>query len=293
MLLSEVLRLERPLIGLDTETTGTNPALSRIVELALEIYRPDGTVKEWRTLVNPGIPIPPGATKVHHITDRHVQACRVCEGDSVKTYADVKHCTCETFMPWPTFAQIADGLLKGFCDADFTGYNVRFDLRMLAAEFKRNKKAWDYEDARVIDAFRLWQIAEGRSLQDAVNRWLTPEQRADLHAEAHTAMGDVRWSTRVLAAQLHAVAKLPRDLQQLHDLCSPGWFDAEGKLQWKNGVLCLSFGDHRDKPLASVPSSYLTWMITKDFSTKVKDACRDALHGIYPTAPATGPAEDE
>lgn len=247
------------MIGIDTETTGTNPATSRIVELALEIMTPDKPTKEWRTLVNPGMPIPANATAVHHITDEMVKDA-------------------------PSFGQLADNLLKGFAGADFCGYNVRFDLRMLGAEFKRNKRSWDYEDARVIDGFRLWQIAEGRSLEDAVKRWAgDTDEAAD--GQAHAALWDVKMSTRVIASQLKTSGRLPRDVQQLHELCSPGWFDAEGKLQWREGELCLSFGQHRDISLKRVPKSYLDWITKGDFSAKVKDVCRDAMRGVFPPSP--------
>jgi DNA polymerase-3 subunit epsilon len=245
--------------------------------------KPDGSVKEYRTLVNPGISIPPGATAVHGITDAMVQGCRLCDRGPHAPVLDATDP--HEFRPWPFFVDIADGLLRGFVDCDFAGYNVRFDLRMFAAEFKRCKRTWDYEGARVIDGFRLWQVAEQRSLTDAVERFLDKETREALNSHAHTAMGDVRWSTRVIANQLRVFPQLPRDMQQLHDLCSPGWFDAEGKMQWRNGELCLSFGQHRDTSIKQVPKSYLSWMAKGDFSAKIKNTCRDALLGIYPVAP--------
>ena len=66
------LKLDRPLVFIDLETTGVNTTNDRIVEMTvLKIY-PDGTREEKSELVNPGIPIPPGATKVHGITDEDV-----------------------------------------------------------------------------------------------------------------------------------------------------------------------------------------------------------------------------
>jgi DNA polymerase-3 subunit epsilon len=285
----EVLRLERPLIGIDTETTGTNPTSSKIIELALEIMVPGKPTKEYRTLLNPQMPIPPGATAVHGITDAQVQGCRVCGLASSQHVFDplrIPDAGPHEFTPWPTFADIADNLLKGFAGADFCGYNVRFDLKMLGAEFKRNKRLWDYEDARVVDAFRIWQIGESRSLEDAADRWLTKDEKHSLADGAHTALGDVRWSTRVLAAQLKTFATLPRDIQKLHDLCSPDWFDCEGKLKWLENELCIGFGKHKDEPMRRVPRDYLQWMVKGDFSAKVKDACRNAIRGVYPAPPA-------
>lgn len=259
-LLTEVLVLERPLIGLDLETTGVNQQTARIVELALEIMVPGKDTKEYRTLVNPGIPIPKEASDIHHITD-----------DMVKDA--------------PTFDALADNLLKGFSGSDFAGYNVRFDLRIISAEFRRAKRVWDYEDARVIDGFRLWQIAEGRSLEHAVKRWIPDAGHilGEADGSPHSALFDVKMATRVIAAELRGCSTLPRDMQMLHDLCAPGWFDAEGKLQWKNGELYFTFGEHKDKALRAVPRGYLDWITKKDFSSKVKDVCRAAIRGEYPT----------
>lgn len=272
--LSDVLRLERPLNGMDLETTGTNKKSARIVELGLEMLHPGREARNWRTLINPGVPIPPSATVVHHITDTLVKDER-------------------------RFDSLAENLARGFDQADFCGYNVRFDLEILSEEFRRARRPWDYEQARIIDPFRVWQVAEPRSLDDAVSRWLqgkapvmpreshTLEEIADALGEgrAHTALWDTRSSTRVLAALLLAFPQLPRDVQRLHDLCWPGWFDAQGKLKWRDGELCFAFGEHRDLSITQVPRDYLNWITRKDFSAKVKEICRNALRGQYPTPP--------
>ncbi len=56
-------------IFFDTETTGRNPAVDRIVELAA--YDPV-TGRSFERLINPGIPIPPETIMVHQITDAMV-----------------------------------------------------------------------------------------------------------------------------------------------------------------------------------------------------------------------------
>jgi len=263
--LPDVLPLDRPMLGCDLETTGVNRATARIIEVGFEIMRPGFETKEYRTLVNPGVPIPAEATAINHITD-----------DMVKDA--------------PTFEQLADNLLLGMVGCDYCGYNVRFDLGIFDAEFKRSGCRWTYEGARVIDGFRLWQIAEGRTLTHAVERWLKGGDPCVGHGEvadesAHTALWDVKMSTRIIAAQLRQCPQLPRDVQQLHDLCAPGWYDHEGKLQWRNGELCFTFGEHREKPLRSVPKGYLSWVAGKDFNNTVKSACRNAMRGVYPVPP--------
>jgi DNA polymerase-3 subunit epsilon len=270
--LCDVLTLDRPLLGFDLETTGTNPAKARIVELGLEIMIPGRPVTEYRTLVNPGVPIPPAATAVHGITDDMVQGA-------------------------PTFESLAANLLRGFTGADFAGYNVRFDIRMIQAEFKRAGHHWTYETARVLDGFRLWQVLEPRSLDDAVRHWLPAEAFAegtDRDTKSHNALWDVKRSTRVIAAQLMAADHLPRNLDYLHGLCAPGWLDAEGKIQWRDGAWSFSFGEHRGAPLHTVPRSYFVWILKKDFSDCVKDVCRAILERQeYPAPPALREGEDE
>lgn len=66
------LELQRPLVFFDLETTGVDIATARIVQIALHRMEPDGSSMEYEQLVNPGIPIPPGATQVHGIRDADV-----------------------------------------------------------------------------------------------------------------------------------------------------------------------------------------------------------------------------
>jgi hypothetical protein len=76
-------------------------------------------------------------------------------------------------------------------------------------------------------------------------------------------------------------------------LCWPGWFDGEGKLQWRDGKLCVMFGAHREKSLREVPRDYLHWMANKgDFSPIVKETCRAALRGEFPEPVMSGGIDD-
>jgi exodeoxyribonuclease X len=53
----------------DVETTGTNPAMDRVVEVACVLVRGGRTIQSFSSLVDPGQPIPPTASAVHNITD--------------------------------------------------------------------------------------------------------------------------------------------------------------------------------------------------------------------------------
>ena len=98
------LKLERPLVFVDLETTGLSTANDRIVELTALKLLPDGAREERSVRINPGIPISSGATKVHGITDDDV--------------ADK-----------PSFNQYAKGLLAFLEGADLGGFGaIRFDI---------------------------------------------------------------------------------------------------------------------------------------------------------------------
>jgi len=102
---------------IDCETTGTDPQQDRIVSLAVvlvDLRR--GERHEAKTLeivVNPGVPIPAAATRVHGIRDTDV--------------SDLGN-----------FAEIAEQLTDFVADRPLVGFNVSFDKRILNAELKRH-----------------------------------------------------------------------------------------------------------------------------------------------------------
>ena len=107
------LALQRPLVFIDLETTGTSAQTDRIVEIAVLKVSPAGPADLVTRLVNPVMPIPPEATNVHGITDEDVSA-------------------------QPEFRRIARGLAAYLEGCDLAGFNVaRFDLRILQEEFRR------------------------------------------------------------------------------------------------------------------------------------------------------------
>ena len=69
------IKLKKPLAIFDLETTGVNISQDKIVEICVLKVTPAGEreVKTWR--VNPEMPIPPGSTKIHGITDEDIKDC--------------------------------------------------------------------------------------------------------------------------------------------------------------------------------------------------------------------------
>ncbi|HYG53245.1 MAG TPA: 3'-5' exonuclease, partial [Flavobacteriales bacterium] len=118
------LTLNRPLCFFDLETTGVDIITARIVEIAILKVNPDGTREMYNRRVNPGIPIPPDSTAIHHITDE-----------------DVKN--------EPMFGAIANEILTFFSDGDLAGFNSnKFDIPVLIEEFLRCNIDFDFETRR-------------------------------------------------------------------------------------------------------------------------------------------------
>lgn len=272
-----VLTLDRPLIVFDLETTSSRSEEAKILEIGFQLFTAAGLVKEWRTLVNPGTPIPPEVTKIHGITDDMVRGCRVCGGRGGDLLTERAPCSCEKFAPWPAFIQIAPNVAKGFSDCDFAGKNIRYDLRVMATRMAAVGVPWSYAGARIICADRLEQLGEPRDLTTLYKR----RTGKDLE-DAHSAMNDVRATTELIVAQLQLFTHLPRDVHRLHELSWPDWCDSEGKFRWKNDEVVITFGKHNGASLRKLPRDYLKWMTEAQFPDDVKKIAGDAMSGRFP-----------
>lgn len=257
MNLAELLQLTRPLVSLDLETTGIHTKVDRVVQIGIIKIYPDGSQKEWKTLINPEMLIPSEATKVHHITDEMVGSA-------------------------PHFSELAPKLLAGFQECDFIGYNIKFDLSFLNMEF--GKCGLVFTSGKIVDGFRIFQRQEPRNLVAAKRFFLGEDFK-----EAHDALEDARASIQIVEAQLERYPELPRSVSELHALfnetISPEHVEASGKISWRNGEAALSFGKHGGVLLRDAPRQYLAWMATGDFSEEVRRIAREAMNGKFPKKP--------
>lgn len=259
--------LERPLVCLDLETTGIDVANDRIVQIALIRLEPGGARFEFDTLVDPGVPIPPAATRVHGIRDEDVRGC-------------------------PTVAQLADRILALLDGADVTGFNsAGFDLPLLANELARAGRALPMEGRRHVDVMRIYHQRERRDLAAAYRLYC-----GKTLVGAHSALADAAATLEVLAGQFERYADLPRDWDELHRLCMPGagrFVDARGKLAWNgDGEAVFTFGKHRGVTLRRVVATdpdYLRWIDGgADFAADLRAIVREALAGRFPARARAG-----
>jgi DNA polymerase-3 subunit epsilon len=249
------IELDRPLVFFDLETTGLSTRDDRIVEMAILRVSPQGDVMERVRRFSPGIPIPTEASAVHGIFD-------------------------EDITDEAPFQARAKSLFDLMDPCDLGGFNIRrFDLPMLMAEFKRADLDFDHKTRRVIDMQAIFHREEPRDLSAAARFYLGRE-----HQEAHTALGDIRATAAVLAAQIERYPHLPRDMDELHGYCDevlPIRTAIEQWFQKEEAGLIFRRGKHKGRPLAEVAAQqtdYLEWMLgADDMDAEVLEVVREAL----------------
>ena len=114
-------------VYIDTETTGFE-IFDMLVEIA--VLDSDGTLL-FESLVKPGKPIPPAATRVHGINDAMVAWA--------PPWSEV----------WPKLQAVVRGRVAAF-------YNAEFDLKMIRQSCGLNGIAWEYpfeDDFCVMELF--------------------------------------------------------------------------------------------------------------------------------------------
>ena len=257
------LRLARPIVWLDLESTGLAPDRDRIVEVSIIKEFPDGRLERRSWRINPGIPIPPEATAVHHIRDQDVRDA-------------------------PPFSSIAAELGEWFDGADVGGFGVaRFDLLLLTAEFRRAGVPFDPGGRAVVDAQIVFHSKERRDLSAASMFYLGREL-----VGAHQSQADVEAARAVLEAQMERYPELPREPRSLATALRievPVWVDSEGKLRWEKNEIVFTFGRHRGRTLRELARSqpdYLEWLMASDFAPDLKAIVAGALKGEFPPPPA-------
>lgn len=240
------LKLKRPIIFLDLETTGIDAAKDRIVEISMAKIMPDGEQIIRTRKINPGMPIPPESTAIHGITDE-----------------DVKDC--------PTFPQVAKSLEQFVRGCDFGGFNSnRFDLPLLVEEFMRAGVDVDFKRHKFIDVQNIFHKKEQRTLVAAYKFYCDKDL-----TDAHSAEADTLATYEVLMAQLERYTDLENDIDMLADYSARGeTVDYAGRIVYDDkGVEVFGFGKHKGRSVAEVFSlepSYYTWMMNGDFPLYTK-----------------------
>ena len=255
------LELTRPLAVLDVQSTGLDPSNARIVKLSVLKVDPDGSEHVKSVVVNPGVPIPPGATQVHGISDLDV-------------------------MDMPVFRSYARALADHLEGCDIAGFGIeRFGLPLLEAEFERNGVEFNVSDRTVVDAMTVFHRLEPRNLASAYSRFVggrKPDAVDDAEGARNVfaiLQGEVRSSTDVPVAPT-ALAAWAKGIDDTA-------IDGEGKFVWsEEGDVLVNFGKHRGERLIEVVGNdlpYLKWVAgSDDFDGEVRKIAESAADGYLP-----------
>ncbi len=243
------MKLEKPIIYFDAETTGVDTEVDRIVELACIKYFPDGRKPEEKTIVvNPGIPIPKEASDVHGITDEMVK-------------------------DKPFFSQYAKSLRAWFQDCDLAGFNSdNFDVNLLSSEFVRAELEPIDWNPSLFDVLKLYRDLFPNTLSEVYKR-LTGE---DLEG-AHGALADII-ATKVIGDILlpSLIEKSEKPIETTKDIDDylqgdKKRFDLAGKMYIDSeGVVRWNFSKNKDMPVLE-DLGFLGWFNKQNFPQESKN----------------------
>ena len=241
------LKLTKPLVFFDLETTGLNIGSDRIVELSYHKLYPDGSSAGRTYRINPEMPIPKTASEVHGITDDDVRDC-------------------------PVFAQVAKEIAQAMEGCDLAGYNSNsFDVPLLAEEMLRARVDFDLKKCRFVDAFVIFQKREPRTLSAAYQFYCGKNLN-----NAHSADADTAATCEILLAQLDKYGDLPETVEGLAEYTTfHKHADFAGRIAYdKEGVEVFNFGKYKGQRVRDIlpkDTGYYGWLMQGDFPQYTKN----------------------
>lgn len=254
------LKLTRPLLFFDIESTGLNIATDSIIELSFVKVFPDGEerIKTWRILpwdYENGIqrPVSPSASAVNGVKDEDLIGC-------------------------PRFSEVVDEVVEWLSDSDLAGFNsTKFDLPMLAEEIERVRAytgkdiSINLHEKKMVDVQTIYHFKEPRNLKAAYRFYCG----GDDFENAHTAEADTVATYRVLKGQLDRYDDLKNDVDSLSSIGGkPRTVDYAGRLYYNDEKeAVVSFGKHKGKTAREVyrtEPSYFSWIMNGEFTLDTK-----------------------
>lgn len=240
------LKLTKSICFFDLETTGTNLASDRIVEISILKIYPNGNKESKTWLINPEMPIPEESFAVHGISNEKVA------GE-------------------PTFKQLSKEIYAMIRDSDLAGFNSdRFDIPLLAEEMLRADIDFDMKHMVSVDVQTIFHKMEKRTLEAAYKFYCDKEL-----TNAHSAKADTQATYEVLLSQLQRYPELENNIKKLAD------FSRRKQSVDFAGFIVLdedeeeifSFGKHKGKKVSEVLENepgYFGWILNADFPLYTK-----------------------
>lgn len=240
------LKLKRPIIFIDIETTGLNVIKDRIIEIGIVKLFPDNTVQEYNYLINPGIKIPEETIKIHHITNEMVKNK-------------------------PYFKNIANELYEIINNCDIAGFNViNFDLPFIVEEFLRSEILFNYSNINVIDVRSIHLYYEKRTLE-ATYKFYCKKNLTN----AHRALNDAKATYEIFLQQLNVHQELPENIEDFNKFSKyKTLVDIHGFIIANEyNIPVFNFGKYKGMPVEKVLKEnpgYLGWILNAEFPQNTK-----------------------
>jgi len=240
------LKLNKPIVFFDLETTGINIAKDRIVEISILKVYPNGNKESISWLVNPEMEIPAEVVAIHGIDNEKV-------------------------VTEPTFIELAKEINQLIEGCDLAGFNSnRFDIPLLAEEFLRVGIDFDMKNRVGIDVQVIYHKKEQRTLSAAYKFYCDKELE-----NAHSAEADTIATYEILKAQLDKYDDLENDVKFLNEFSShKKRADFAGFLMYnEKDEEIFTFGKYKGKKVEDVlakDKGYYSWIQNADFPLYTK-----------------------
>lgn len=236
------LKMERPIVFFDLETTGVDLIKDQVLEICITKVYVNGSRDTKTRLVKPTIPIPQDAIDIHGIDEEKVKGC-------------------------PIFGKIAKSLRSFIAGCDIGGYNsTKYDVPFLQEEFiSAGIMDWPEKDTKFLDAMVIFHKNNPRDLTAAYKHYCGKDLEG-----AHGAEADVTASIEVLEAQIQKYDDLPDTVEGIHKYCSGNMVDYAGTIVKDDGVVVYNIGKDKGKSVKDNPG-FGEWMLkTPSFCTDTK-----------------------
>ena len=234
-------------IAIDLETSGLDSKNDKIIELSAYKFCNGKPISSFTTLINPEIPIPSSASKVHNIFDKDVQNA-------------------------PKFVDVASEIKHLFQDSDVAGYNSnRFDVPLLMQEFERVGLEFDVTNRKFVDVQTIFHKKEPRTLKAALKFYCNKDL-----IDAHSAEADTIATYEILLAQIEKYEDLENNIDFLSSFAQEKIkkLDIAGRVVLsEKGVAVFNFGKHKGLEVKKVfeqQPNYYNWLINADFPSNTK-----------------------
>ena len=278
------LKLTRPLIFFDLETTGLNVGKDHIVEISLIKLMPDGSEIRRTERVKPVDIFTDERGQKIEVTVHIPAECSAIHGIFDHDVADK-----------PSFRALSQDILDFIGDADLAGFNSnKFDVPLLVEEFLRCGLSLDLRNRYLVDVQNIFHKMEPRNLSAAYKFYCNANLEDAHHASADTAATyevfkaqleryegveytdpRTKITSKPIVGDVKALSAFTKEHHSV-DLANHIVLDKD-----QNAV--FNFGKHKNVPVKTVfmkEPAYYDWMMKADFPLYTKEVIKQIYHEV-------------